>query len=138
MGLYQVFLGVFGFSNPGHHAIAMVITKEDRRNEWAKVIGESTTPNAWRVAVQHAFERVKRPNDVIEIAVRDQNLVARYQLVGQEPSLFREPFSDQPNTTVIWIAKASEHPEMNRAHDLARSLLCQEARKKPEDESDAV
>lgn len=113
--LYWVYVGVYGSSNPGPHAIAMVVLLGDKRNEWAAFIGRSTTPNAWNVALEHALTRVNRPHADVCIGIRDQNLARNYT-------------TERTNTVVRWLPKADGHPEMERAHELARDELCRKGR----------
>lgn len=108
---YAVYVGIYGASNPGPHAVGMVVVEGANRNEWARVLenGERTTaPEAWYRALGHAKVRVNRPDDDVRIYVRDKYLAAK---------------DDTPGYDVEWLPKADGNREMERAHELARGCL---------------
>jgi hypothetical protein len=129
--VYEVFLGVFGVSNPGLHAVAMVTRLGDLRYEWARPVGRCTTPQAWITAVSQAIVRVDRPHAHVVIFVRDQQLTRT--LAGTPANdhpafLVVATLLTRPNTAVTWLPKREGHPEMEYAHELARQVLLRKER----------
>lgn len=104
---YHVFVGIFGLSNPGEHAIGHVVVSDGQRHEWATSIGHTTSPAAWKTAVDEVRRRVNRPGCIVVVHVRDK------YLGGLGTDTFR----------VEWTPKAEGNVEMERAHVLAGACL---------------
>jgi ribonuclease HI len=131
---YDCFLGVYGDSNPGRHAVAMVVVCGERRYEWARAIADTvTTPRAWLIGVDHAVGTVKRPGAVVTIAIRDKHAAdvctADSEPCGPHADLLERiigALKIAPDTQVAWFPKRNMHPEMERAHELARAAFARE------------
>lgn len=125
---YDVFLCVCGASNPGPHAVGMVVVSGSKRYEWAQPIGQTSTPLAWRRAVLAALARVDRPGSTVTLVVHDEQL-AKMLVRGvderAEPSAreIAALLEQRPLAAVTFVPKRDRHPEMERAHALAAGCL---------------
>jgi len=146
---YHVSLGVFGTTNPGTMAIAMVTRLGGAPHEdvWSRVL-----PRTWSAfhagarLLAEALRRVDRPDDAVRICLRDLALVQAVATArAAHAPAFLRPHEDpsskdallreiaarlhaRPNTSLEWRGHASQDPDVAHACEIARLALASATR----------
>lgn len=133
-GRYDVYLRAW--TSQPRTSLGLVVVREGQRWERARILRRDTY-HALVAGVSWALERLDRPGCRVVLHVNNKALVAALTgtnaptAYADEVKMLRDELVRRPGWVVEWLSNAQQHPEMERAQDvaLAELLRYQEARR---------